>query len=51
MKFQTFKNNNNKNIYNQISHWGASKILCTYLLPCFLLENKKKTLKKIPTFF
>jgi hypothetical protein len=19
--------------------WGASKVFCTYLLPCFLLEN------------
>ncbi len=26
------------------SCWGASKIFCTYLLPCFLLENTKKNL-------
>ncbi len=27
-----------------ISCRGASKIFCTYLLPCFLLENTKKSL-------
>jgi len=24
------------------SCWGANKIFCTYLLPCFLLEHTKK---------
>jgi hypothetical protein len=27
---------------NQKEIMGASKIFCTYLLPCFLLENTKK---------
>jgi hypothetical protein len=26
---------------------GASKIFCTYLLPCFLFENMKKIVLKV----
>jgi hypothetical protein len=29
------------------THLDASKIFCTYLLACFLLENTKKTILQI----
>jgi hypothetical protein len=33
------------------THLGVTKMFCTYLLPCFLLENMKKKSLKLLTFF